>query len=34
MLFHTYLFIFGFLPATLFAFFLAAKLSGACRSSC
>jgi D-alanyl-lipoteichoic acid acyltransferase DltB (MBOAT superfamily) len=27
MLFHTYLFIFAFLPATLFAFFLAAKVS-------
>ena len=27
MLFHTYLFIFAFLPATLLAFFLAAKVS-------
>jgi D-alanyl-lipoteichoic acid acyltransferase DltB (MBOAT superfamily) len=27
MLFHTYLFIFAFLPATLFAFFLAARLN-------
>jgi D-alanyl-lipoteichoic acid acyltransferase DltB (MBOAT superfamily) len=27
MLFHTYIFIFGFLPATLLAFFLAAKLN-------
>src|SRR5262245_47844206 len=27
MLFHTYLFIFGFLPATLIAFFVAAKIN-------
>src|ERR1043165_2777529 len=27
MLFHTYLFIFGFLPATLLAFFVAAKIN-------